>query len=130
MFVRGFGQQVRCDCVVANRGDWVTFHEGDMLKRGGVDYEIGRLFVEYFFEQRSIAEIAKYGSARIAAGKRAQIGVNLLKIIFRMIEENEGVRAALYDFPGERGSERAASSRQKNTPSSDEIAHIELTAAF
>ena len=92
--VRGLSKKICPEGVVPDRGDGIFLHERNVFERGGVDNEIRRSFFKDFGEQRGIAQVSKYRRTNLTAWKRAQIEINLMEIVFGVIEKNERSRPA------------------------------------
>src|SRR5205807_10198578 len=73
--------------VVANRREWIRFHERNMLERGGVINNRRLIFFEQRGEKLAISSVAKHRKKRRSRGTRGKRGFDFVEVLFGVIEK-------------------------------------------
>src|SRR2546421_3427479 len=75
--------------VVANRREWIRFHERNMLERGGVINNRRLIFFEQRGKKLAISSVAKHRKKRRSRGTTGKRGFDFVEILFGVIEQDE-----------------------------------------
>jgi hypothetical protein len=81
------------------------------------------MLLKYFGQQRAIAHISEYRKPDIAAGQGAQIQIEVMKILFRVIQKDQTAGSLRDDRLCKRRSDRAAGSREQNAAFLEKMIH-------
>src|SRR5579863_5096937 len=121
IFLGSGGERPGAEDVVADYGDGIFFHQGNVFEGGGVEDLCGAIFFEEIVQQRGIVDVAEDGDdlGRRRRDRGGDFGVDFVEILFGVIEENHGVGSAVpnwgaavllpyTELPSEGGADAAA----------------------
>src|SRR5882724_2939762 len=77
--------------VVANRREWIRFHERNMLERGGVINSRRLIFFEQRRKKLAISSVAKERKKRRCRGTGGKRSFDFVEILFGVIEQDEQI---------------------------------------
>src|SRR5256885_15158983 len=101
-------------CVVANRREWIRFHERNMLERGGVINNRRLIFFEQRGEKLAISSVAKERKKRRRRGTRRKSSFHFVEIFFGVIEQDQPFGRLVVDREGPRRTHASARARDEN----------------
>src|SRR5580704_2244464 len=118
----GLGERIRSNGIVANRRNRIIFQKRNVLVSSRMVNHVRAIGFQYLRQQCDVADIPQYEFVGRTAIQGCQLGVDVVKAAFGMVEKYQSFRLAFDDSPAEGSADPTTGSRNQDASSEVQIA--------